>query len=313
MALNTSKSLTEFAQSYGKKEFRGLETAADSSTVKDPYNLRKDGLNWYKSWPYAFKAKIGSKYEIFYLPISPQNINITTHFATNVIATLYSTVEEHSEVRYYDIAIQGTTGFVPTYVKSETFSRDASGKNSIVGNTTRTSYGSGEIVDSGVAGGFFRKTLNTVNSLANTAADILSSKKQEAGVFTDNNGYIAFHNFYRFLLKNKQTAAAGKASNEEVLTFLNYKDNNQYSCAVQRFVLERNAENPMLYNYSILIRAYNLKTIDSSIKADDLVDRYEAVGLKKDKKSLAAEIKSKVGLAKKGINQVRSLIGNVGR
>jgi hypothetical protein len=308
------KAFSDAVASYGGSVDKNKNN--ERSVTSDPYDLRftKDGSyeGWYKSWPYAFKAKIGEQYDIFYLPISPQNINITTHFATNIIATLYSTVEEHSEVRYYDITIQGTTGFVPNYVYSKPLNRSVS-VSSKNGNT-RGSYGSGEIVDSGVAGGFFRKTLNAVNSLANTAADILSSKKQEAGVFTDNNGYLAFHNFYRFLLKNKQTAAAGKANNEEVLTFLNYKDNNQYSCAVQRFVLERSAENPMLYNYSIVVRAYNLKTIDSTFSSSDLVDRYEAMGLKdKNKKSLAATIKGKVGLAKKGINQMRSLIGNVGR
>jgi hypothetical protein len=274
------------------------------------YNLRDEysDSGWYKSWPYAFVANINDTQKMFYLPISPQNLNITTNFATNIIATLHSTVEEHSEVRYYDIVIQGTTGFVPLYSKESNFSNStAASKN------RRANYG-GSIIQSDAAGGFMKKTIGLMQAAANSASDILMPRVHEAGVFTDNNGYVAFHNFYRFLLKHKASITnTTKRSKNPPLLFLNYKDNNQYSCVIQRFTLERNAENPMLYNYQIQMRAYNLQTISKPINASTLTNRYELMGLKETSKSLAAKIAEKVRLAKNGVNAARNLVGSVGR
>jgi hypothetical protein len=280
------------------------------SNMKEVYSLRdeKGDSGWYKSWPYAFRANIDGKSKIFYLPISPQNINITTNFATNVIATLYSTVEEHSEVRYYDITIQGTTGFVPTYNKEY----NDTGKLEQSKNT-RKNYSTSNII-SDAAGGFMKRTLALAQAAKNAASDLLKPRSHEAGVFTNNNGYMAFHNFYRFLLKYKQYAANMKERSKlEPLVFLNYKDNNQYSCVIQRFTLERNAENPMLYNYAIQMRAYDLKTISKSLDKKSLTDRYVLMGLSETKKSLAAKVAEKVRLAKNGVNAARNLVGSVGR
>ena len=294
---------------FSKKESLGAGGIGSTST-SESYKLRDEtnDINWCKSWPYAFRAKLDNETKIFYLPISPQNINIITNFATNVIATLYSTVEEHSEIRYYDITIQGTTGFVPTYYHEY----DASGLDKTSKNS-RENYGSSSIL-SDATGGFMRKTIGLINAAKNAASDLLIEKKHEAGVFTDNNGYVAFHNFYRFLLKHKKSAANMTEENkDELLTFLNYKDNNQYSCVIQRFALERSAENPMLYNYSIQMRAYNLKTISDVLKSENLTDRYTVMGLNDTKKSVAAKISEKIRSAKQAINATRSLIGNAGK
>ena len=63
-----------------------------------------DWQNWYQALPYGvrYRDKDGKTAD-FYLPLAPSNIQITTHFATNVIPTMYGTVEEHSEQRYFDI------------------------------------------------------------------------------------------------------------------------------------------------------------------------------------------------------------------
>lgn len=229
--------------------------------------------NWYSSLPYAFKADINGSMRIFYLPISPQNLTITTHYATNVISTLYSTVEEHSEQRYFDIVIQGTTGFAPRYVNSSSLGSQPTQ------NSGRESYSAFNI--SSLLGGFFSKTLGKLDKAANQVKDVVNAIKGrpangfEPGVYNDVSGYIAFHNLYLFLLNYKKSAAQGKeavaqaddeAVDESVLYFINYKDNNQYSCAVQTFTLERNAQNPMLYNYVIRLRAYNLTSIVDKIK-----------------------------------------------
>lgn len=278
--------------------------------IKEAYPLRNKDSDkyWYKSLPYAFLATIGNERRMFYLPISPQNLNITTHFATNVIATLHSTVEEHSDVRYYDITIQGTTGFAPKFYKEV----DTVGFNINGQSSGRESYG-GSILSDLNAGGFMKKSIALAQSIGNTASDLFNQRTHESGVFTDNNGYVAFHNFYRFLLKYKKAATNMKEqSKTPLLEFINYKDNNQYSCAIQRFVLERNAENPMLYNYQIQMRAYNLSTIENNVSVER-IDAIEKLGLKETKKSLAAKISEKVRLAKNGVNAARNLTGSVGR
>jgi hypothetical protein len=286
--------------------------------MKEIYSLRseKSDKSWYKSWPYAFRANdVDTGIEtpsdkIFYLPISPQNLNITTNFATNIIATLHSTVEEHSEVRYYDIVIQGTTGFAPAYFEEQYADGESMFEKS---DNVRSNYSISDTLN-GTAGGFMRRTMALAQAVKNTASDILEPRKHEAGVFTNNNGYMAFHNFYRFLLKYKQSATTRKErSKKPPLVFLNYKDNNQYSCVVQRFTLERSAENPMLYNYTIQMRGYDLKTISKAIDESSLTDRYTLLGLKETTKSLAAKIAAKVRLAKNGVNAARNLVGSVGR
>src|SRR4051812_8540541 len=73
--------------------------------------------NWFTAKPYGFRftPKEG-QVKVMYLPIGPSNLTITTHFATSITPTIYGTVEEHSPVRYFDIAIEGTTGMAPKFV-----------------------------------------------------------------------------------------------------------------------------------------------------------------------------------------------------
>lgn len=250
--------------------------------------------NWYRALPYAFKANMKDGVEIMYLPISPKNLTITTYFATNMVTTLYNTVEEHSEQRYFDITISGTTGFSPQYVESSPYKPGSLSK----GNNGRTSYESKNAIFDEVKG-LFPKTVakveNTLNKVGNTFKAFTNSNNHEIGVFNNTSGYQAFHNLYKFLLRHKKDAASQASSGnssflknlvgppassvaKSPLQFVNYKDNNQYSCVVQRFVLERNAENPMLYDYVINLKAYNISPI-TQVKAPDLEARFANLGL----------------------------------
>jgi hypothetical protein len=274
----------------------------------DAYTPFQD--NWWKASSYCFQCSN----EIMYLPISPQNISISTHFATNTITTLYSTVEEHSEVRYFDIAIQGTTGFAPKYV----------GVNpNPVGEMGRLSYGTGALIDSGVLGGFGYATINKINQAGNRASDALSSisgknRPHESGVFKDKTGYWAFHQLYLFLLRYKKKAAEGKADKKSPLIFINYKDNNKYSCTVQRFSLERSADNPMLYNYVIQLRAYNLSPLlpsqlPTSDQDSDFKQKLNSLGLDGQKASVLARARNAIRNAKSAINAAGSAVSGAGR
>lgn len=240
--------------------------------------------NWYQALPYGFRfiprGSDAKNAVTMYLPISPSNLNITTHFATNIITTLYGTVEEHSEVRYFDIQISGTTGIAPRYVapvgesSPESPSQDG---NKITG---RQSSGQGFSVS---LGGFFQQSVGIFNQIVNQANTLLNGNPTNSrGLNSAATGYIAFHNLYKVLMQYKLDAAGIDGTGERVehpLQFLNYKDNNQYDCAVVKFVLKRDASNPMLYNYDIVLRAYNLKTLNSDVVNNELLERSKILGI----------------------------------
>jgi hypothetical protein len=223
-------------------------------------------------------------------------------------------VEEHSPIRYFDISITGTTGFTPQYTQS--YSKEDARKKAGVENKAgvRKSYGqSGSILKSinEFDYGFASKTFSKINQIVNVANDLIKGKKHSVGVYNDTNGYIAFHNFYRFLRKYKEQVIGfeQEASTTTPLIFINYKDGCQYSCVVQRFVLERSADNPLLYNYNIQMRAYNLQAIGADERGAD----QPIVSPLKDKKALAASIFNKVGKVKNLVNGALGAIGTFGR
>lgn len=258
--------------------------------------------NWFKAKPYGFRMTMRNGGEfVFFLPIAPSNLTISTSFATNVVSTLYGTIEEHSPVRYYDIVIEGTTGMVPQFVKIDQ-------KNPLRG---RSSFPVNQGLTN-IAGGFFAKTLAIVDKIKNTASELINGiPKAQTGVYTDQTGYLAFHNLYRFLLQYKKDAAgidgSTDARTKHPLTFFNYKDNNQYDVAIRNFTLRRSADNPMLYNYSITMRGYNLRTAsDSELAVDNLNQTLESLGLNGvDSSTLLGKIK---GTA----NKVKGILGPLG-
>ena len=276
--------------------------------------------NWLKSAPYAFQAQIEENEppRIFYLPISPQNLTISTYFATNTIATLYGTVEEHSEQRYFDITIQGTTGFSPAFYDQNQQEPPSAG---------RESFSSTALISSNILGGFASGLIGKLNKAAQQAKDVFKSAtgktdgQFQAGVSVSRSGYAAFHNLYRFLLAHKKYASSGKMSgkigseklndtskNETPLYFINFKDNNKYSCVIQRFTLERSANQPMLYNYNIQLRAYNISPATMT-KAPDTTARLTALGLVATKPSIAASAKGAIGNAKGLLNTLKNIRG----
>jgi len=249
--------------------------------------------NWYEQKPYSivFTSRAGEK-DTFYLPISPSNLNITTHWATNVISTMYGTVEEHSEQRYYDIQIAGTTGMSPRYYRPIGFQKAPS--------TGRAGFPIRQSLASGL-GGFFQRTQDAIATTLDIASDLLGEDQPQNGVDLSHSGYIAFHNLYKFLLVYKKDTS-GETSvrkrSSHPLKFVNYKDNNEYDIAITGFQLTRDAANPMLYNYNMTMRAYNLRAADSSNIQADIQDRAEALGLTGLEASLFTKMANKARKAK---------------
>lgn len=268
--------------------------------------------NWYTSKPYGFRftPKNGTAQDakVMYLPINPSNLSITTHFATNLITTIYGDVEEHSPVRYFDIAIEGTTGIGPKYTEPISY-----GAN-IVAKSGRSSFA----IQQNLGFGLFSKTINTVQKIFNEADSLVQNGKLNAstGLQLDQTGYTAFHNLYRFLLAHKKDVAenpSDRTSKLPPLVFFNFKDGNEYSVVIKTFTLKRDKENPMLYYYSIVMRGYHLTKADGTSTASkgdqNLLENLGLSGIKGSPilgqiKTAAAGAKDIFASVANGVNQL---------
>lgn len=265
------------------------------------YSSRYKNGNWYLQKPYGFRfTDKDGKPHTFYLPISPSNITINTHFATNVISTMYGTIEEHTEQRYFDIVISGTTGMAPRFydvVNAQT-NKELNSVDSPIG---RAGFPVKSLID-GNLGGFFKRTQSLVDNALNQANDLLGEDNGSTGIDLKKTGYVAFHNFYKFLLVYKKDVSGEYGAGSRLvhpLVFLNYKDNNQYNVAIQGFQLTRDASQPMLYNYNITLRGYNLRTADAPVIDVDLANRAKELGLGTvDNSSLFSKLANKARQAK---------------
>jgi hypothetical protein len=204
------------------------------------------------------------------------------------VATLGSTIEQHTHQRYFDIGIAGTTGIAPKNLPAVLTAKDANIAGALNTENTdvdinenfsasnRKSYDLNYFpqINTAILGGFLSSIYNKASNVVNRAVDVGRTYKFESGVGDSVSGYVAFHNLYRFFLAYKKSAADGTSahSDSSPLMFLNFKDNNKYSCVINAFTLERSSDNPMLYNYSIQLRAYDLKDLGSGNKDESSSD-----------------------------------------
>ncbi len=281
--------------------------------------------NWFVARPYGFKITFSDeKTCVCFLPISPSNLSVTTHFATNIVPTLYGTVEEHSDVRYFDIAVEGTTGIAPKYVgvfKEQVGPPKPGGDNmsQIVETADSLNFGrqSFSITKSIPLGGFFSKTLGALSAIKNNALELFGGNENISAVPSSQTGYMAFHTLYKMLLRHKKDAAGVPVSagislgsvaslvgikqerKLHPIVFFNYKDGNQYNVVIRNFTMRRSADNPMLYYYSITMRGYALTGLKGKPTIDDQEARLRALGLDGVKNSsLLGDIKKKANSAK---------------
>ena len=304
---------TPNAQQTPNTAFNDIIAASSDLQLDNLY--APDQTSWYTAKPYGFKLtqRTGTPF-IMFLPINPSNLNVSTNFATNIIPTLYGTVEEHSDVRYYDIVIEGTTGMSPKFVEPA----NSTDPNYAYGALAQTGRAQFKIASSVPLGGFFSSTIAQISNVLAQAGKIANTltgnnTAPETGIYTNQTGYLAFHNLYRFLLKYKKDAAGVESNAHRTthpLTFFNYKDGVEYDVAVKNFTLRRSAENPMLYYYSITMRGYNIRSSGGLADFPDLNQRLKDLGLDGVQsssllstiKSVSSGVKAIVGSAANGIN-----------
>jgi hypothetical protein len=177
----------------------------------------------------------------FALPISPQQLTITTPFAVMVTPTLNGLVEEHNSVRFKDIEIAGTMGVFPA-------DRDREFSKALLLRAFDPT-GLADSIDS-IAGSV---------PLVNILTSMAWSKVEP----TANSGYANLHKLRIFL----ESYAEKKKSDKKLrLVFASYKDNQFYYVTPVSFVVRRSASNPMEYEYSLGLRAWGSYDVTAQAK-----------------------------------------------
>jgi hypothetical protein len=296
-------------------------TQTDNSDLDSIYTVNYD--NWYKTLPYGFQFNPRpesvnlAKTMLIWLPIAPSNLSVTTQMATNIVSTLYGVVEEHSDVKFYNVSISGTTGHAPKYTNVQRLGvSNAPGfKSNGRGDLSKTYT---DVVN---LGGVFNAAQETINNALKKFNDIANKPKNISGIIPEISGYAAFQNMYRaLLLYKKDTAgASGQGAQDRAihpLQFLNYKDGVKYDCVIQSFRFVKSAANPHEYNYDIQMTCYNLRGVNET-ENETAVD-LESLGLSTDFESTIEstskfkELKDKVNSAKGFLDSVASSANIIG-
>lgn len=185
------------------------------------------------------------------LRIPPSSVSISVQFASTVQATNRGILEENNGVVFRNISIQGTTGLWPARRASN---QPAAPQGAL----------------SKIATSIFPSATSAINSLVNQAKAIVNggpdqSKKSETLPDGDleQTGYYQFWQLHNFFLEYAHNKKQRGASNLRLL-FSSPKDNITYVVTPVNFELRRSASNPLLYNYSISLRCWDITAAPSA-------------------------------------------------
>ena len=278
----------------------------DAYSEKSPfYSVTAE--DWYKTFPYRFKIVVKGKPTYYSLPIPPEALSYQMVSASQLIPTLGGVVEETSPTVFWQIALSGTTGIGisrPYANDADTLDKPASGENSF-----RT------VLKGGLLANTFNKVLNATDAvkgawgqgaegafgllegLASTAQRYNTSavknyipqespgSKLASAVGLDfsrfgsqkpnaTNGYVEIHLLHNFL--NSYSHLKENDPDNVSLYFESQKDNMQWQVIVKNFGFQKNAAQPYLYKYNIVLQGFDLSQVGGGPRTP--VDRFGADG-----------------------------------
>ena len=222
-----------------------LSAALDGAWFKNTWK-DENKVNAVELFPYKLiqlDAAKNETVESFTLPISPQQLTISTPFAIVTTPTLNGIVEEHNSVRFKDIEIAGTMGVFPA-------DRDRD-----FGALQYRLYDPTGIVDNIDS---IAASIPLVQLLAISKETLVDPSNGAV-----NSGYANLHRLRIFL----ESYAEQKKTNKDLrLVFASYKDNQYYYVAPTSFSVRRSASNPMEYEYSLGMRSWGAYDPSVSVK-----------------------------------------------
>jgi hypothetical protein len=199
----------------------------------------------------------------YYLDIPPQAISQKELFATQITATRRGVIVESEGVVFKDIIIAGTTGVFPG-------ARDGFG---------------------GSQANFADVTKPPARS---TGVDPTTGLSKNSTVVS---GYTEFLALRAFFLSYAEQKLVNKGNN--ILVFINEKDQQALVVEPLEFNMERNSKNPMQYNYRIVLKC--IAVFDSLVT--------QAAGSGPDATGLFVNIVNVSRNAVAAINQFRAALG----
>lgn len=245
------------------KDFASL-LKTDKSTLKEPIldsQVQTVPIkNWNSSGQYVFSImeQDGTSHKVFEdnfvaLRIPPQSIQITTTFASSVIATNNGILEEHNGSIFSMISIAGTTGLLPDRKTSVVPPTGAAGVATALGNA--------------IAPAATAAITGLVKGISRTL-EKLGIKKAEEEDLT-RTGYFQFwalhHLFKRYAAMKKR-----KGYEDIRLAFSSVKDGVTYLCMPVSFEMRRDSSAPMLYRYAISLKAWKVVKAIPDVKKAEL-------------------------------------------
>lgn len=255
----------------------GITTPSKTVTAAPPENLgipRKsqdiDATRWNQLHVYSFVVKetswdgsvlpvsansesvfSGLPYSRVDLQIPPSSISATTAFASSAVATNGGILEENNGVVFRTITISGTTGFLPGRQS------EGSKKATFFSNPIAAIFPAAS------------EALSTFTKTIKGIANSLGGEPRKAADVGDltNTGYYQFWKLHNLFVSYAE--AKKKSSGKDLrLVFSASKDNIGYVITPVSFDIRKDASQPMLYRYSIVMKCWDITTsaahLDSS-------------------------------------------------
>ena len=240
------------------------------------------------------------------LNIAPQAISISTPFAISAMATNKGVLEENNGVVFRSINISGTTGLYPLRESAAKASSQVSG-----------SFKS-----------FAPKTAGAIDTLLNKVATSgKSSPSKSSNIQLEQTGYYQFWELNNFLVSYAESKKSKDGKNFR-LVFNCPKDNLSYVVTPMAFNLSRSANDPLMYNYSISLKAWDITTsagtLDKNLTGIPSKDNIGAVNKVLDKlrksrnvmqaasnvlKSVQGDIGSVLNIYNQGVLRIKDITG----
>ena len=176
------------------------------------------------------------------LDIPPSAITITSPFAISLIATNRGILEEHNGLVFKTIVISGSTGVMPI---NRGLGISGQQKNNVLTNFFPET---GQAVNNLLGG------VNKLVKLVNPSSEKISNGDELLRGNRDS-GYGKFWRLHNFLVAYAEAKKDSKWKGAR-LVFGSPKDNVEYVCTPMQFEMKRDAARPLVYNYTIVLKAW---------------------------------------------------------
>lgn len=261
--------------------------------------------DWYKSYPYRFKIVTNDRVTYYSLPIPPESLSYQMVSASQLIPTLGGVVEETSSTVFWQISLSGTTGIgisrkYATDITTDTLDAPAAGENNfrrvlkggLLANNFNKAANVFEAATGAYSQGFAVGAIGLLEGLSSTAqrynssavrndvpADDTASKVSNligldlsrfSSKQNGTNGYVEIHLLHKFL--NAYSHLKESNPDDVTLYFESQKDNMQWQVIIKNFAFQKNANQPYLYKYNIVLQGFGLNEVGQDGKRE--VDRF---------------------------------------